>query len=166
MLSKKYTLDDEPLLQKKVRTKKVKGTRSEPKIEPEVYKILKETREARLQHNKPIPYGQLNEEDDDEDEDFIETTKGIPLEPAETEKIKGGSMLQKTDNMTFKQNNISNFHPVIHEKYNEQFVQGLKGENEELKKHINDLKQIHRYNHSLNSINHYSHQMKIRLGEF
>lgn len=163
MLSKKYTLDDEPILQKKVRTKKVKdvkSARSEPKIEPEVYKILKETREARLLHNKPIPYGQLEEEDDDEEEDFKEVSTDTPT------KIEGGSMLQKTDNMTFKQNKISSFHPVIHEKYNEQFVQGLKGENEELRKHINDLKQIHRYNHSLNSINHYSHQMKIRLGEF
>jgi len=159
MLNKKYAYeDDEPLIPKKVRTKKAQ---KEPKIveEPEVYKILKETREARLQHNKPTPYGALEEV---EDEDNDEVSCMTPHDFVQTKKFEGGTSIVENE----KPDNISNFHPVIHEKYDEKFVHNLRGENEELKKHIDDLKQIHRYNHSLNSINHYSHQMKIRLGNF
>lgn len=161
MLSKKYKYDDDPLIVKEKVKKPPKKKADKP--EPEVYKIIKETREARLQHNKPTPFGAIEEDDDieeNEEESFM-----TPHDFVQTKKIEGGTSIVKNDK-TDKNNNLSNFHPVVHQKYDDKFVQSLRGENEELKKHIDDLKQIHRYNHSLNSINHYSHQMKIRLGNF
>ena len=152
MIRNKYNYeDDEPIIVKKRKTRE-KPTKEVKEInEPEVYKILRETREAR---NK----GELDEESDNDDNEEIEkvvnTTPLVkPIKPIKPiiEPIR------KPD--------ISVFHPV-QLKYDDKFISSLKNENDDLKRHITDLRQFHAYNDRLNSVHHIAHRMKIKLSQF
>lgn len=164
MLSNKYNYqDDEPIIKKtrKPREKKVKEVKEVD--EPEVYKIIRETREARLKPTKEII-----DEDDAEDDDAEDTHSEIeayiaPLTSNKTTKFEGGSSnekVKKTGNLA-----LNGFHPLAL-KYDTKFVDTLKTENEELKKHLHDLRKLHSYNDRLNHINHTAHRMKIKLSQF
>lgn len=158
MLSKKYNYqDDEPIIKKarKPREKKVK----EVKVveEPEVYKIIRETREARQKPNT-IKYEEL-EEDDDEEENR-----------AEQQPTSISNNLPMTVSASGARNMALNaFHPLTlktHPIYDDKIVDTLKTENEELKKHLTDLRKLHTFNDRLNHINHSVHRMKIKLSQF
>lgn len=104
------------------------------KEEPNEPEVLKKIRNTRLARSDKK---QVEDDEDDEEELPIIEPKKKPL---------------------------SYFEPIVHPKYDEKFIDNLKVENDTLKKHIDDLKKIHSYNSSLNQINHFSHQMKIKLG--
>lgn len=146
MLKKSYAYTDNNLIKK---TKKIKKN-IEPSEEPGVYKKIRDTKIAK---NK-----QTNDDDEDEeDQDF--QPKGIPHDIPQKEEFT----LHNSTGFIGKKH-LTNFHPVSHNKYDDNFIQNLRGENETLKSHIEDLKKFHQYNNNLNNIHHYSHQMKIKLG--
>lgn len=150
MISNKYNYeDDEPLITKKhkVRDKPIKEVKET--IEPEVYKLLRETREARM---KPS-----NKDELDEDDEYDEIDKVVNTTPLDTHKkpLIEGEMKAR----------FNDFHPVSL-KYNEKFVSSLKTENDDLKRHLADLRNFHTYNDRLNSVHHTAHRMKIKLSQF
>lgn len=135
MLSKSYQYSEEPIVKKQKKPRTKVVKEVKEEDEPEVYKKIRNTKSKRENNN---------DEDEVEVEDEI-VEESIP-----------------TTHSTQKP--VSDFHPVHHSKYDETFVKNLRGENEILKKHVEDLKKFHHYNHNLNNISHYSHQMKIKLG--
>ena len=151
MLSNKYNYQDEEPIIKKVKKTREKKVKEVKESEPEVYKMIRETREAR--ENK------IKEVDDDAESDE-EDACITPLQSALTTKIEGGS---KSGNLA-----LNAFHPmVLHtSKYDTKFIDTLKTENEELKKHLGDLRKLHTFNDRLNNINHTVHRMKIKLNKF
>ena len=161
MLSNKYNYkEDEPIIKKarKPRVNKIKEVKEVD--EPEVYKMIRETREAR---NKG-PYNILDEDDeDDEDADENKKEACIPTHaPLSTARIIGSSGPKKPGNLA-----LNAFHPLsLKTPYDEKFINTLKTENDELKKHVKDLRQLHSFNDRLNYINHNAHKMKIKLSSF
>jgi hypothetical protein len=151
MIRNKYNYeDDEPVIIKKRKTREKPTKEVKEADEPEVYKILRETREAR---NKPSSKAELDEDEDEEEvvEKVVNTT---PLVKAVKPIIEP---VRKPD--------ISAFHPV-QLKYDDKFISSLKNENDDLKKHLADLRQFHSYNDRLNSVHHIAHRMKIKLSQF
>lgn len=157
MLSNKYNYkDDEPVLKKpkKVREKKIKESKEVD--EPEVYRIIRETRKAR-DMKKGAMEADVVDDDDEEDEQVVNAT---PLIAQKLNNFVGEGRSEKSKNIA-----LNAFHPVSL-KYDMKFIDTLKTENEELKKHLADLRQIHSYNDRLNHINHSVHRMKIKLNNF
>ena len=134
MLSKSYKYSEEPVIKKQKKPRAKAVKEVKVEDEPEVYKKIRNTKSKKESSNN---------EDDIEEDEIVE--ESIP-----------------TTHSTQKP--VSDFHPVNHSKYDETFIKNLKGENEVLKKHVEDLKKFHHYNNNLNNISHYSHQMKIKLG--
>jgi len=148
MIRSKYNYeDDEPLIGKKRKTRE--KPIKEVKQEQEVYKILRETREAR---NKPSSKAELDEESEDEEIEKVVNTPPLvkPIKPIIEPVMKPV---------------VSAFHPV-QLKYDDKFINSLKNENDDLKRHITDLRQFHAYNDRLNSVHHIAHRMKIKLSNF